>query len=250
MSQFVYRDGPWRCLPGWFNYGDLYEKAVEISEDGDTLVEIGVAFGRSLSYLAQCVRESKKDLRIIAVDPFQTDLDVWGAEYADWAVKVGGPLEAFRLLVQRHDPDLWKELHITIPSQNVHRAPREHVLYVGLNEDIVSRFTDGECSFVFIDGDHRFDAVKKDCELWEPKVRDGGILSGHDFTPGDSCGEGVVRYVSKAYPKAEIWNTSWVHHIVKPKSVANGANALMQQQKANQANYAAQLQQALNERLP
>lgn len=35
--------------------------------------------------------------------------------------------------------------------------------------------------FVWIDGNHDYDVVKKDIELYEKKVRSGGILSGHDY---------------------------------------------------------------------
>lgn len=33
----------------------------------------------------------------------------------------------------------------------------------------------------FIDGDHTKDAVKADIEAWYPLVRDGGVVSGHDW---------------------------------------------------------------------
>ena len=35
--------------------------------------------------------------------------------------------------------------------------------------------------FVYIDGNHTFKAVKKDIESYYPKVKNGGIIGGHDF---------------------------------------------------------------------
>jgi len=35
--------------------------------------------------------------------------------------------------------------------------------------------------FVYIDGDHTFDGTMLDLILWAPKVKPGGILSGHEF---------------------------------------------------------------------
>jgi hypothetical protein len=35
--------------------------------------------------------------------------------------------------------------------------------------------------FVYIDGDHDYDFVKKDINSYYPKVKQGGILGGHDF---------------------------------------------------------------------
>lgn len=40
---------------------------------------------------------------------------------------------------------------------------------------------DGALDFVYVDGDHRFDAVMLDLILWAPKVRPGGIVAGHDY---------------------------------------------------------------------
>ena len=35
--------------------------------------------------------------------------------------------------------------------------------------------------FVFIDADHRYEAVKRDLHAWWPAVRSGGLFSGHDY---------------------------------------------------------------------
>jgi len=42
-------------------------------------------------------------------------------------------------------------------------------------------FKDGYFDLVFIDGDHSYDAVIADIKAWIPKVRNGGILCGHDY---------------------------------------------------------------------
>lgn len=47
---------------------------------------------------------------------------------------------------------------------------------------------------VFLDGDHRYEAVKRDIELWTPHVRRGGILCGHDY-PNEP---GVVQAVNES----------------------------------------------------
>ena len=35
--------------------------------------------------------------------------------------------------------------------------------------------------FIFVDAAHTYDAVVEDIKLWEPKVRKGGLVSGHDI---------------------------------------------------------------------
>lgn len=39
---------------------------------------------------------------------------------------------------------------------------------------------DGYFDLIFIDGDHSYSSTKEDIQLWESKVRVGGILCGHD----------------------------------------------------------------------
>lgn len=48
--------------------------------------------------------------------------------------------------------------------------------------DAVSQFTDNSLDFVYIDGNHDFFHTTQDLHLWTPKVRPGGIISGHDYS--------------------------------------------------------------------
>lgn len=49
----------------------------------------------------------------------------------------------------------------------------------------VSLFPDAHFDFVYIDARHDYKSVLQDIGLWWPKVRDGGIMSGHDFVTQD-----------------------------------------------------------------
>lgn len=42
-------------------------------------------------------------------------------------------------------------------------------------------FADNSLDFVYIDANHKYEYVKNDIELWYPKIRKGGMLSGHDY---------------------------------------------------------------------
>ena len=42
-------------------------------------------------------------------------------------------------------------------------------------------FPDGKFDYIFIDADHTRDEVRRDIECWYPKMKVGGLFSGHDW---------------------------------------------------------------------
>ncbi len=79
---------------------------------------------------------------------------------------------------------------------------------------VADTFEDNSLDFVFIDGDHTYEAVKVDFEMYFPKVRHGGLIFMHDsrmnrgganFHVGSSkfCDELISTYFT-------LYNTSLV----------------------------------------
>ena len=61
--------------------------------------------------------------------------------------------------------------------------------------------------FLFIDGDHSYQGVKKDYEMYSPLVRKGGVIAFHDIVPGLRKVGGVPEFwreVSETYRHFEI----------------------------------------------
>lgn len=67
------------------------------------------------------------------------------------------------------------------------------------------KIPDGSLDFVYIDALHNFDGVMMDIILWSPKVRSGGIVSGHDYIPYYQFG--VIQAVNAytAVHNIHIW---------------------------------------------
>lgn len=63
----------------------------------------------------------------------------------------------------------------------------------------VKTIPDQSLDFVYIDGDHTFDACISDLVEWSPKVKTGGIVSGHDYVQRYRFG--VIEAVN-AYTRA------------------------------------------------
>lgn len=60
-------------------------------------------------------------------------------------------------------------------------ASNRRVLMQGESAFLADDFDDDSLDFVFIDADHTYEGVLSDLEAWFPKVRSGGLISGHDI---------------------------------------------------------------------
>lgn len=65
------------------------------------------------------------------------------------------------------------------------------------SKEASKHFTDKSLDFVYIDGDHSYEGVKQDIELWLPKTK--GILAGHDYDR-----EGVRQAVNECFDKVNV----------------------------------------------
>lgn len=57
--------------------------------------------------------------------------------------------------------------------------------------DAAGAFEDSSLDFIYIDGDHSFESVKTDLAVWYPKLKSGGLFSGHDYLIGTGTGKRV-----------------------------------------------------------
>ena len=78
-------------------------------------------------------------------------------------------------------------------------------------------FQDESLDFVYIDGNHDYEFVLEDIELWTPKVKQGGIIGGHDYGgnfPGVEkavkkyCGKNEIEYKVNFYLNERV-NSDW-----------------------------------------
>lgn len=84
-------------------------------------------------------------------------------------------------------------------------------LIKGESVPVSEEFEDGSLDFVFIDADHSYEAVKQDIEAWYPKVRSGGIVSGHDYFESPKKTVQVISAVNEFVKKhnLELQTTEW-----------------------------------------
>lgn len=77
--------------------------------------------------------------------------------------------------------------------------------------NVADRFDDNSIDFIYLDGAHDYESVKRDLQLYLPKLKDGGIIGGHDYNPNhwpDVC-KAVTEVVGNPYKIFR--DTSWIY---------------------------------------
>jgi hypothetical protein len=89
---------------------------------------------------------------------------------------------------------------------NTDRFRKRRKVLRGDSVEMAQHVADNSLDIVFIDADHRYKAVKGDIVAWTPKLKPGGILSGHDIHfPGvlQAVEEMTERYTNTGVN--EVW---------------------------------------------
>jgi predicted O-methyltransferase YrrM len=164
----------------WFNYSVFYDFISE--QEFDTFVELGVWKGESISYLASKVKFKNPSANIYAIDIFE-----------DWdknprvAATVPNIRNIFNNTLRKSKV---QDIITTIKSKSWEAA---------------AAFEDGTVDFVFIDADHSYESVCKDIDSWLPKIKVGGIISGHDYN--NPCG--VKQAVDERFTDFDMLAGCW-----------------------------------------
>lgn len=172
----------YKGIQNFFDYEDFFTDILSSAKDGQRFVEIGVWKGGSTSFMGVEIVNSGKKIIYDAIDSFEGSIE--HGDVKDWLY-----LEA---------------------SENLKPLTNLGIvnLIKGFSLDVVSNYEDESIDFCFIDGSHEYEDVKKDIEAWLPKVKKGGILSGHDY---DESWQGVVKAVDELLGKENIKNTKSIY---------------------------------------
>lgn len=154
-----------------------------VAQDG-IVVEVGSWRGRSTTVLAAALPTRGK---LYAIDT--------------WAGTPDDPTQHDRLYAEAADvfADFCSNLRPQIRAGRV--VPLRMDSLKGAAE-LVGRHGVGFADLVFIDADHRYEAIRADLLAYLPLVKPGGIISGHDFSP--ATWPGVVRAVTELLPEHRI----------------------------------------------
>ena len=162
----------------------FYFKMRPTNETMNIAIEIGSHMGEGLQMLASTGLFNK----IHVIEPFRGEEEFnemfgwsWDEVRAEWELNT------------RHFKDIIK-------------------LHESYSYEIADNFIDGTIDFVYIDGEHSYEAVKRDIELYLPKIKDGGIIAGHDY---HESWPGVIKAVEEVLgkPNHVHRDSTWVHKV-------------------------------------
>lgn len=133
-------------------------------------VEIGVRFGDTAEYLCR----NNPDLHLVLIDPYIPYQDIYDF-YTD-----------------NMQQEIKNSARARFYDANVSWVYKPSV-------EAAEQFKNDKFDFAFIDANHTYDNVMADIHAWYPLIREGGLLTGHDYNM-----EGVKKAVdlwAKTYGK-------------------------------------------------
>lgn len=124
-------------------------------------LEIGSWLGASTAVIARVVKEYSGQL--YCVD--------W------WKGNLGSNFGAVNLGSIAQNYDIFRLFQKNMEAHGV----SDTVLPLKMrSQDAAAVLRDGSFDFIFIDGEHSYETIKADIENYLPKVKPGGLISGHD----------------------------------------------------------------------
>jgi len=152
-------------IEGWLESHEaklLYNTALNLKHGG-AIVEIGSWHSKSLTFLSAGSLKAKNNCKKFSIDPFLNSKD---------------------------EPNGAYEKFIENLKQN---GLYDKVTHIKEKSQIAGLTFDEEIELLFIDGFHKYDAVKRDFDLFYPKIINEGYVIFHDV----ACYEGPTTLVKE-----------------------------------------------------
>lgn len=168
----VFRVGTWK---------DSYTILPKLIRDFGLEVgcEIGVAFGTH----SQNILETTDVKKLYSIDPFR--------HFAPSEYKDG----------MNFQQAYFDVLHYVVDKRLSYFGNRCELIRATSSEAI-EMFEDNQLDFIYIDGNHSYESVKEDLQLYYDKIRPGGIIAGDDY--GHSWHPGVKKAVDEFFAEKKI----------------------------------------------
>lgn len=149
-------------------------------------------------------------LKLLPKNGIIAEIGVWDGQFSEQILKYCNPKHLYLIDGWAHQktdeyPDglNWGDSALYNVYQKVlKRFENDHRVTVikAFSPEAAELFENNFFDCVYIDGNHKYEAVKKDLIAWYNKVKTGGIISGHDYFVSPQHGStyyGVVKAVNE-----------------------------------------------------
>lgn len=138
---------------------------IPVIRDRISVVSVGVEIGCFKGELSEALLATFPNLTLHCVDPWE-DLEGYdeGGYIAD---------------SNQGQFDKWFEVF----KERTDRFGDRRVIHRATSTNAAEQVR-GSLKFAFIDGDHSYESAKNDIFKWAPKLKQGGLLCGHDYDKG------------------------------------------------------------------
>lgn len=171
-------------IDGWMTETELaflYSMASAVPDQAK-VVEVGSWKGRSTNAICSALAK-KQGAELFAVDTWEGDSQIC----ADYDVK------------DALEQDLiYKEFCENMAGYDFLKVVRADSVKAA------EQFEDNSIDWIFIDGDHSYDAVCNDVKAWFPKIKDGGVIAGHDHPKF-----AVTLATRTLFDHVCVWDSIW-----------------------------------------
>jgi len=192
--------GGWYETKGIWRGSDVAKRVKNLSAGGYLNgVEVGVDRGALSGYLLTELPNL-----------YLTMVDTWALFPEDSSYTKSGDQVVVRTQDDR-DNDLRETYRVT------QHAANRRCVFRATSQDAASTTADRSVDFVFIDADHSYDGVAEDIRLWAPKIREGGLLCGHDinmevYYPNWGVTKAVYEYAASIGKEVQL-GSDWTWFI-------------------------------------
>ena len=176
-ERYTLKPRSYRDVPGWINDAEfIYKEMVDEAQDGDQFVEIGNFLGKSTTYMAELIKESKKKISFDAIDLY------WLIPDTINNYKEAGHPKSF----YDYYNNIMKEWDMSIIDVIKHPmriiGVDKYVNFITCDEKYSYKlYDDDSLKFVWIDGDHGPNVVYNHLVNFWPKLKVGGVIAGDDI---------------------------------------------------------------------
>jgi predicted O-methyltransferase YrrM len=181
----------YKSIQGWFDFEDVYLRAVLSNKDGANFLEIGTWLGKSTVFLGSLIKALGKEIQVYAVDTFK------GEESCEFHVET----------VKAHGGSIYNQFRANLDEFGLNGIVNP---IVSKSMECLPLISAKEFDFIFLDGGHSYEDVSAEIPYFWPVLKKGGVIGGHDFNQ-EPVRRAVTEFVQKHNIKdVGVNNISWI----------------------------------------